>query len=80
MNSKSADLLSQCVSRTMKRYFKDMNGEEPANLYDMVMAEIEKPLLEVVMREAENNQTRAARMLGINRNTLRKKLKQYHLG
>jgi Fis family transcriptional regulator len=56
-----------------------MNGEEPANLYQMVMAEIEKPLLEVVMEHAESNQTRASRVLGINRNTLRKKLKQYDL-
>jgi Fis family transcriptional regulator len=68
MNSKGADLLSQCVSRSLKRYFRDLNGEEPANLYSMVMHEIEKPLLEVVMQQAQSNQTRAAQMLGINRN------------
>lgn len=56
-----------------------MNGEEPNNLYQMVISEIEKPLLEVVMEQSESNQTRAAKYLGINRNTLRKKLKQYNL-
>ena len=79
MSTKGAEALSQCVSRSMKRYFKDLNGEEPTNLYSMVMHEIEKPLLEVVMQQAQSNQTRAAQMLGINRNTLRKKLKQYKL-
>jgi Fis family transcriptional regulator len=76
---KPKDPLCQCVRRSLKHYFKDMNGEEPANLYQMVMAEIEKPLLEVVMEHSESNQTRASRVLGINRNTLRKKLKQYDL-
>ncbi len=76
---KPKDPLCQCVRRSLKRYFKDMNGEEPANLYQMVMTEIEKPLLEIVMEHSESNQTRASRVLGINRNTLRKKLKQYDL-
>lgn len=82
MNSvkqKPKDPLCQCVRRSLKRYFKDMNGEEPANLYQMVIGEIEKPLLEVVMEHSDSNQTRAARFLGINRNTLRKKLKQYNI-
>ena len=56
-----------------------MNGEEPTELYDLVMEQIEKPLLEVVMDRSESNQTRAAKMLGINRNTLRKKLRHYGL-
>lgn len=71
--------MCQCVRRSLNRYFKDMNGEEPVNLYQMVMSEIEKPLLEIVMEQSESNQTRASRVLGINRNTLRKKLKQYDL-
>ena len=71
--------MCQCVRRSLNRYFKDMNGEEPVNLYQMVMTEIEKPLLEIVMEQSESNQTRASRVLGINRNTLRKKLKQYDL-
>jgi len=73
------DPLCQCVARSLKGYFKDLNGTEPKNLYGLVMGEIERPLFEVVMQKAEGNQTKAAEMLGINRNTLRKKLKQYRL-
>lgn len=69
--------LSQCVTRSLKGYFEDMNGEQPTDLYDMVMSEIERPLLDLVMDQADQNQTRAAKMLGINRNTLRKKLHHY---
>lgn len=79
MKSKTHIPLCQSVRGSLKRYFKDLNGEEPVNLHDMVMAEVEKPLLELVMERAESNQTRAAKMLGINRNTLRKKLKYYNL-
>ena len=79
MIKKTKDPLCQCVQRSVRRYFKDMNGEEPSNLYQMVISEIEKPLLEVVMQQTESNQTRASRILGINRNTLRKKLKQHDL-
>lgn len=79
MNQKTHIPLCQSVRGSLKRYFKDLNGEEPVNLHCMVMAEVEKPLLELVMERAESNQTRAARMLGINRNTLRKKLKFYNL-
>lgn len=79
MNRKNKDPLCQCVQRSVKSYFKDMNGQEPTNLYQMVISEIEKPLLEIVMQQSESNQTRASRILGINRNTLRKKLKQHDL-
>lgn len=79
MSPKSHLPLCQSVRGSLKRYFKDLNGEEPVNLHCMVMCEVEKPLLELVMERAESNQTRAARMLGINRNTLRKKLKFYNL-
>lgn len=80
MNKKSPkDPLCQCVRRSLKRYFRDMNGEEPTNVYQMVISEIEKPLLEIVMQQTESNQTRASNILGINRNTLRKKLKQHNL-
>lgn len=71
--------LSKCVQRSLKAYFKDLNGEDASDLYSMVIEAIEKPLLEVVMEQAESNQTKAAQLLGINRNTLRKKLKHYGL-
>jgi len=71
--------LCKCVQRSLKSYFKDLNGEKPRDIYSMVIKEIEKPLLEVVMEQAKSNQTKAAEILGINRNTLRKKLKYYGL-
>ncbi len=72
-------LLSTHVKNSLERYFHDLNGEKTTNVYDMVMAEVERPLLEIVMRHVKSNQCRAAELLGINRNTLRKKLKHYKL-
>ena len=71
--------VSDTVRRSVKRYFNDLDGQNPTGLYAMVLAEMEKPLLQVVMKKADGNQTVASAMLGINRNTLRKKLKQYEL-
>ncbi len=71
--------LGQCVRQSLAAYFADLDGTEAQNLYPLVIGEIEKPLLETVMHQTRGNQSRAARMLGINRNTLRKKLAQYGL-
>jgi len=71
--------ISDIVRRSVKRYFNDLNGEKPTGMYAMVLMEMEKPLLQVVMKKADGNQTVASAMLGINRNTLRKKLQQYDL-
>jgi len=72
--------LATCVKQSLDRYFHDLNGEKTTGVYDMVIAEVEKPLLDIVMRHAKSNQCKAAEILGINRNTLRKKLKRYKLG
>ena len=69
--------LSSTVRKMMKQYFKDLDGEKPSGIYNMVVNCVEKPLLEVVMYHAQGNQTRAAELLGINRNTLRKKLQEH---
>ena len=69
--------LSLTVRKMMKQYFKDLDGEKPSGIYNMVVNCVEKPLLEVVMTHAQGNQTRAAELLGINRNTLRKKLQEH---
>jgi len=74
------DPLSVCIAHSMEQYFEDLNGEQPSNLHQFFINEVEKPFLEVVMRQVNGNQTRAADILGINRNTLRKKLKTYELG
>jgi len=71
--------IADCVRRTLNRYFRDLDGEQPHAIYDMVMSCAEKPMLEVVMKQASGNQTVAAEMLGINRNTLRKKLTEHDL-
>jgi Fis family transcriptional regulator len=79
MSKKKNRPFAECVGHSLKRYLKDLNGEAPADLYDMVISQVEKPLLELVMKRATNNQCRAAQMLGINRNTLRKKLHDHGL-
>ena len=73
------DDISTCVRRALDRYFRDLDGEDPVAIYDMVIKSVERPMLEVVMRQAEGNQTLAAELLGINRNTLRKKLVEHGL-
>ena len=71
--------LSDHIRVLMDIYFENLNGEQPCGVYQMVLAEMEKPLLESVMEYADNNQSKASKILGINRNTLRKKLETYHL-
>jgi Fis family transcriptional regulator, factor for inversion stimulation protein len=71
--------IEESVRTSLDAYFKDLRGADPANLHDMMIRVVEKPLLEVVMREAEQNQSRAADWLGLNRNTLRKKLIEHKL-
>ena len=74
------DPLSECITHSMQQYFEDLNGEQPKNLHNFFINEVEKPFLQVVMQQVCDNQSRAADILGINRNTLRKKLKTYGLG
>ena len=71
--------LSDSVKRSLERYFKDMDGEKPTSIHDMVLKNVEKPMIELVLTQAQGNQTLAAEMLGINRNTLRKKMKQLRI-
>lgn len=71
--------LRDCVETTMENYFRHLDGQNVTDVYDMVLQEIEAPLLEIVMKNTRQNQTKAAEMLGLNRGTLRKKLKRYSL-
>jgi Fis family transcriptional regulator len=71
--------LHDCVRASMEDFFHDLDGTDPANLHDMLVKAVEKPLLEVVMEQAQHNQSRAAQWLGLNRNTLRKKLLEHKL-
>ncbi|QSI76240.1 MULTISPECIES: Fis family transcriptional regulator [Niveibacterium] len=76
--SRSEDI-ADCVRRALERYFKDLDGEKPTGVYDMVLRNVERPMLEIVLKHAGGNQTVAAEMLGINRNTLRRKLTDHDL-
>ena len=75
----STNEIADCVRRTLNRYFRDLDGEAPCAIYDMVLKNVEQSMLETVMRHADGNQTVAAEMLGINRNTLRRKLHEHEL-
>jgi len=75
MTPRASDI-TECVRKSLEKYFKDLDGERPRTVYDMVLKNVEKPMIEVVLDYAEGNQTVAARWLGINRNTLRKKIEQ----
>ena len=66
--------IDACVRESLEQYFKDLRGAEPHSMHDMVIAAVEKPLLDVVMKQADGNQSKAAEWLGLNRNTLRRKL------
>jgi Fis family transcriptional regulator len=71
--------LSDAVKRSLERYFKDMDGEMPTSIYEMVLKNIERPMIETVLGHAKGNLTQAASMLGINRNTLRTKMQQLRI-
>ena len=71
--------LSEQVKKAMKKYFAALGETNPANVYELVMAEVEPELLKEVMKYTKNNQSKAANVLGLNRATLRKKLHRYNI-
>ena len=71
--------LRVCVKEAVENYFRHLDGHDMSELFDLVMTEVEAPLLESVLEYTRGNQSRAAAILGINRVTLRKKLKRYNL-
>jgi len=71
--------LRDLTGEALRIYFRDLNGHKPNELYDLVLGEVEPPLFEAVLDYTRGNQSRAAEILGLNRATLRKKLKQYEL-
>ena len=75
----SSKHLEECIRESLEGYFKDLRGVEPTAMYEMILGVVEKPLLDVVMKHAEGNQSRAAEWLGINRNTLHRKLLDHKL-
>lgn len=77
--SKSKKPLCKHTEDALENYFASLNGDRPGDLYDLVMGEVERPLFKAVMTYTDGNQSQAAGILGINRGTLRKKLKSYAL-
>ena len=77
--TRQGETLEQSVLRSLDQYFTDLDGSRPHALLDMVTTAVERPLLQFAMTRCDGNQCAAAELLGINRNTLRKKLQQYRL-
>jgi Fis family transcriptional regulator len=71
--------ITECIETQLQAYLNDLNGTPPSDIYQMVLAVVEKPMLELVMRHAKQKQSLAAQYLGINRNTLHKKLVEHQL-
>ena len=75
----TAQSLSDCVEKTLRNYFRDLEGEDTSDLYDLVIAEVEKPLFEIVLNQYNGNISRTAQALGLNRGTVLGRLKKYGL-
>lgn len=75
----SKEKIDACIRESLAAYFKDLDGVAPHNLYDMMLTSFERPLLATVMEKASDNQSKAAQWLGLNRNTLHKKLAEHGL-
>ena len=71
--------IDRCIRSTLEQYFHDLRGTEPSGVHEMILRAADRPLLESVMARAEGNQSRAAAWLGINRNTLHRKLREHGL-
>ena len=71
--------LSHAVKHSIRRYLYELDGAKPNNMYELVLQQIEQPLFEAILEHTKGNQSRAAEMLGLNRGTLRKKLRSYNL-
>ena len=72
--------ICRSVEKSLEEYFRRLDGEQPHGIYNMVIANVERSLLAIVLHRASGNQTQAADMLGMNRNTLRSKLSKYKIG
>ena len=75
----SSSKLADAVKESLDDYFTHLDGQPPHAIYDMVLGCVERPMLEFILNKVGGNQSKAAEVLGLNRNTLRKKMAQYHL-
>lgn len=79
-NAPSKNFLRDHVRQAVREYFERLEGMHASGIYELVLAEVERPLLEIVMEHAKGNQSKAAEWLGLNRGTLRKLLSKYNIG
>lgn len=79
LNKPKSYSLNQTVRTCLEQYFTQLDGDQPSDLYNIVLQQVEEPLLELLLDYVDGNQSRAAECLGLNRGTLRKKLKTYNL-
>ncbi|MBY0475022.1 MAG: Fis family transcriptional regulator [Nitrosomonas sp.] len=79
MSAVKENEIASCIRNAISGYLNDLDGEKPGNIYSMVIQSVEKPLIEVAIQHTHGNQTQASELLGINRNTLRQKMKQYRI-
>lgn len=79
MSAINENEIACCVRKSINKYLHDLDGEKPGPLYNMVIHSVEKPLIELTLNHTNGNQTQAAELLGINRNTLRNKIKQHKI-
>jgi len=77
--SQEISQLSHAVKHSIRRYLFELEGTQPNNMYELVLKQIEQPLFEAILEHTKGNQSRAAELLGLNRGTLRKKLRSYNL-
>lgn len=77
LQSTTKSFLEKWLQKTVRQYISHMNGYDNGRLYDLIVGGVEKPLVEMVLKETGGNQTQAANILGINRNTLRKKIQDF---
>ncbi len=75
----NSGVLAECVKETLSDYFNQLNGHDTSGLYAMVISEVEKPLIEATLEYCRYNQSKASKLLGMSRSTLRKKIEQYDL-
>ena len=71
--------LESWLQKTVQQYVEAMNGSDNGQLHDLIVSGVERPLIQMVLKKTSGNQTQAANILGINRNTLRKKIQEYNL-
>ena len=79
INTEKISQLSHAVKHSIRRYLYELDGAKPDNMYELVLRQIEQPLFEAILEHTKGNQSRAAELLGLNRGTLRKKLRTYNL-